>query len=184
MLDRGVPTINMKVTSGAVYIVRNPLDVVISFAHHFGIDIDTAIARMNRAGLETDVHEHAVHEVYGSWSQNVMSWTAKPHRAIYVMRYEDMLARPEATFQGLAEHLLIEATEDEIGRAIELASFDKAKEQEKAQGYRERPMLSPTFFREGRAEQWREVLSEAQVARIVAARREQMARFSYVPDGF
>jgi hypothetical protein len=40
VLDRGHPTINMGATSGAIYIVRNPLDVVISFAPHFGIDLD------------------------------------------------------------------------------------------------------------------------------------------------
>jgi hypothetical protein len=183
VLDQGIPTINMKVTSGAVYIVRNPLDVAISFAHHFGVDIDTAIQRMNRAGMETDVNEQAVHEVYGSWSQNVMSWTHKQHPTIHVMRYEDMLAAPPATFRGLADHLLIDASDEEICRALDLSSFEKAKAQEKAKGYRERPLLSPAFFREGRAEQWRDVLSEGQVVRIVEAHREQMARFDYVPDG-
>jgi hypothetical protein len=183
VLDRGVPTVNMKVTSGAVYIVRNPLDVAISFAHHFGVDIDEAIRRMGRKGVETDVTDTVVYEVYGSWSQNVMSWTHKPHPAIYVMRYEDMLASPHETFKRLAQHLLIAADDDAIARALELSSFDKAKEQEQAKGYRERPMQSPAFFREGRAEQWREVLNPDQVARIVAAHREQMARFDYVPDG-
>lgn len=184
VLDRGVPTINMKVTAGAVYIVRNPLDVVISFAHHFGIEIDEAIRRMNQKGVETDVAGTVVYEVYGSWSQNVMSWTHKPHPAIYVMRYEDMLSAPEATFKGLAEHLLIGAGDQEIARALELSSFEKAKEQEQAKGYRERPIQSAAFFREGRAGQWREILSPEQVIRIVAAHREQMARFDYVPEGF
>lgn len=184
VLDRGVPTINMKVTSGAVYIVRNPLDVAISFAHHFNIDIDTAIERMSQPGLETDVHEHVVHEVYGSWSENVMSWTRKSHPAIYVMRYEDMLLLPQATFRGLANHLLIGATDDEIDCAIDLSAFEKAKEQEKQKGYRERPIQSLAFFRQGGTGQWREVLSGAQIARLVAAHREQMARFGYLPEGF
>jgi hypothetical protein len=184
VLDRGIPTINMKVTSGAVYIVRNPLDVAISLAHHFDIDIDTAITRMNQPGLETDVHELAVHEVYGSWSENVMSWTRKSHPAIYVMRYEDMLSLPQATFRGLANHLLIQATDEEIDRAIELSAFERAKQQEKQKGYRERPIQSLAFFRHGGAGQWREMLTEAQIARLVTVHREQMARFGYVPEGF
>lgn len=184
VLDHGINTINLAVTAGAIYIVRNPLDVVISFAHHFGMDIDTAITRMGRKGVETEVNEQVAYEVYGSWSENVLSWTRKPHRALYVMRYEDMLASPEATFGGLARHLLIEASDEQILHAIKHSAFEKSKAQEQANGYRERPKASKAFFREGRAEQWRETLSEKQVRRLVADHREQMERFGYVPTGY
>ena len=42
----GVPLVTMECTAGAIYILRNPLDVAISFAHHFGIPIDVAIEQM------------------------------------------------------------------------------------------------------------------------------------------
>lgn len=184
VLDHGVPTISMAVTAGAVYIVRNPLDVAVSFAHHFGIDIDRAITRMNRKGLETDVNAHTAYEVYGSWSQNVMSWTHKPHDAILVLRYEDMLSRPMETFRSLADHLVIQASDEQIAQAMELSSFERAKEQERQRGYRERPQQSKAFFREGRAEQWRDALSPDQIGRLVTEHREQMARFDYAPDGY
>lgn len=173
----------MGATSGAIYIVRNPLDVVISFAHHFGIDLDAAIDKMGRRGLETDITEHAVYEVYGSWSENVMSWTRKPHRAIYVMRYEDMLQRPLETFRGLCRHLLLDPSDAELEHAIDLSSFEQAKAQENQKGYRERPNQSKAFFRAGHAGQWRHELSQQQISQIVADNREQMARFGYVPDG-
>jgi hypothetical protein len=183
VLDRGHPTINMSVTSGAIYIVRNPLDVVISYSHHFACTLDQAIQRMGNKGAETDANEHVAYEVYGSWSENVSSWTRKPHPAIHVVRYEDMIADPNTAFGKLAAHLRIEATERQVARAVELASFETAKRQEQEKGYRERPANSKAFFREGRAEQWRETLAAQQVARIVADHREQMARFSYVPEG-
>jgi hypothetical protein len=92
VVDRGHITINFAVTSGAIYIVRNPLDVAISYAHHLGKSIDFAIDFMNLKNAEALGSEKHVYEVYGSWSQHVLSWTRKPHPAIYVMRYEDMLA--------------------------------------------------------------------------------------------
>ena len=183
VMDFGTPTINMRVTAGAVYIVRNPLDAVISNAHHFTIDIDAAITRLGRRGEETEVTQHTAYEVYGSWSENVSSWTAKPHRAILAVRYEDMLAEPVKTFRKLANHLMIEASNTQLEQAIELSSFERAKKQEQEKGYRERPENSKAFFREGRAEQWRDVLNEAQIARIVSDHREQMARFGYIPAG-
>ncbi|MBD3668281.1 MAG: sulfotransferase domain-containing protein, partial [Kangiella sp.] len=42
----GVDLHNMDVTAGGIYVLRNPLDVVLSMTHHFGEDIDGAIARM------------------------------------------------------------------------------------------------------------------------------------------
>jgi hypothetical protein len=107
VVDRGHITINFAVTSGAIYIVRNPLDVAISYAHHLGKPIDFAIDFINLKNAEALGNARHVYEVYGSWSQHVLSWTRKPHPAIYVMRYEDMLAEPQKTFGALARHLLL-----------------------------------------------------------------------------
>src|SRR5206468_5896926 len=82
MSDRGHPTINLSVTTGAVYIVRNPLDVVLSYAPHMGLDIDRAIERMATPGVETGVTEKMVYEVWGSWSEHVESWTRNERSAI------------------------------------------------------------------------------------------------------
>jgi hypothetical protein len=182
--DRGSVTINFAVTSGAIYIVRNPLDVAISYAHHIGRSIDEAIDLMALEGAETRVTEKQVYEVFGSWSEHVRSWTRKPHPAIYVMRYEDMLADPKKTFGGLVEHLLIEARPRQIAKAIQRSSFKNLQEQERESGFRERPeKASADFFREGRAEQWKEVLTKAQIDRIVKDHGEQMERFGYLPTG-
>src|SRR5580704_8178214 len=58
--DRGCSTINMSVTSGAIYIVRNPLDVAISFAHHMNNPIDETITAMATDNVETDINDLAV----------------------------------------------------------------------------------------------------------------------------
>lgn len=180
-VDRGSTTIDFEVTAGAVYIVRNPLDVVISLAHHLGQPVDRAIAIMGTRNIELDVTDIQVHEVIGSWSQHVLSWTRKPHQAIYVMRYEDMLAAPKATFDALARHLLMAPTAAQLADAIDRSSFDRLRAQEEADGFRERPQHLNCFFREGRAGQWKDILTSQQVDRIVRDHREQMARFGYLP---
>jgi hypothetical protein len=179
--DRGSTTINSAVTSGAVYIVRNPLDVAISYAHHLGRSIDDTIDAMAIENFETSVGDEAVYEVYGSWSQHVLSWTRKPHQAIYVMRYEDMLAEPARIFGGLARHLLLDVTPDQIGQAIDRASFERLRAQEDQKGFREKPKPAERFFREGRAGQWKDTLTPRQIDRVVRDHGEQMARFDYLP---
>ncbi len=182
LIDRGHSTINFAVTAGAVYIVRNPLDVAVSYAHHMGKPVDVAIEMMAAQDIETLGSDKAVYEVYGSWTQHVWSWTRNPHRALYVMRYEDMLADPARSFGGLARHLLLDPTPDQLREAIELSSFERLQTQEKQRGFRERPEYSDqNFFREGRAGQWKEVLTQAQIDRVVHDHGEQMRRFDYLP---
>ena len=178
--DRGHPVINFNVTSGAVYVVRNPLDVAISFAHHMNKDIDTAIEHMAIENYETPVTDKSVYEIYGSWSQHVESWTRRPHRAIHIMRYEDMLAEPDKTFDKLARFLLLAPNDAQLAGAIERASFKRLQEQEAAHGFREKPEKAKNFFREGRAGQWREQLTRRQIRKIVKAHHKQMERFDYL----
>ena len=182
VVDRGTTTINFEVTAGAIYVVRNPLDIAISYAHHLDCTIDRAIEIMGTHNAELPVTEKQVHEVYGSWSQHVLSWTRKPHQAIYVMRYEDMLAQPEKTFGALAQHLLISPNPAQLSAAINHSSFENLRAQEDRDGFRERPAHAERFFRDGRAEQWKEVLTPQQVARIVTDHGAQMKRFGYLPE--
>jgi hypothetical protein len=179
--DRGHININFSVTAGAIYIVRNPLDVTISYAHHLSRSIDAAIDLMNLKNAETGVTDKQVYELYGSWSQHVLSWTRKPHPAIFVMRYEDMLAESQKTFGALARHLLFKPSDSELADAIKRSSFEQLREQEEKDGFRERPEKAERFFREGRAGQWKEILTPAQIKRIIDAHGEQMARFGYLP---
>jgi hypothetical protein len=181
VVDRGQPIINFAITSGAIYIVRNPLDVVISLSHHINKPLDETIRVMATRDVETPINETRVHEVWGSWSQHVDSWTRKPHRAIYVMRYEDMLNEPGKTFGALARHLLLNPTAAELDLAIKRSSFESLRDQEGEEGFREKPAHAERFFREGRAEQWKDVLTPQQVDAIVGAHGEQMNRFGYLP---
>lgn len=182
VMDRGHSTINFAVTSGAIYVVRNPLDVAISYAHHMNNSIDFAIERLGTENMETDITEKTVYEVYGSWSQHVWSWTRAPHRTVHVMRYEDMLADPYKAFGELTQHLLLASSPEQLAQAIDHSSFEKLKQQEDKEEFREKPKVAERFFREGRSGQWKEVLAPLQVERIIRDHGEQMKRFGYLKD--
>jgi hypothetical protein len=178
-----VATINMAVTHGAVYVVRNPLDVVVSYAHHQGLGIDAMIQVLNADMFRTPTNEVNVYEVMGSWSQHVASWTAAASPMMHVMRYEDMAADPFAAFGALAQFMRIQATPETIARAVRHADFKEAAAMEKAAGFKERTPAQDRFFRSGTTGQWRDALTPDQIAAVVGAHREQMERFGYVPEG-
>jgi hypothetical protein len=76
---------------------------------------------------------------------------------------------------------LFKPNDGELADAIDRSSFERLREQEEKEGFRERPKKAERFFREGRTGQWKEVLTPAQIQRIVDAHGEQMQRFGYLP---
>ncbi|MGE0154562.1 MAG: sulfotransferase domain-containing protein [Reyranellaceae bacterium] len=180
-LDHGHPCIDMSVTSGAIYVVRNPLDVAPSLADHFGLTLDQAIAQMADAEARTLNLKHRVPDVMSSWSNHVRSWTAQRNPRLHVMRYEDMLERPLPTFTQLTRFLGLAVPADRIERAIRFSSFDTLRSLEKRQGFVERSSHSQAFFRQGEAGAWRKILTPQQVQRLCADHREQMQAFGYWP---
>jgi len=183
-LDYGHPLINMAVSAGAIYILRNPLDVAISFAHFRGVPIDQVIDDMATPGFGVATNRQNVRVVTGSWSEHVKSWTDRPHPVVLVQRYEDLVDKPKESFAAVARHLLITPTPEQLDKAIALAHFDRLREKEAAAGFVEKPETSAEpFFRAGRPGQWREVLTSAQVERIVSAHRPVMKKFGYLPEG-
>ena len=182
LLDHGVPLINMGVSAGAIYVVRNPLDVAISFAHFRDVSVDQAISDMQTPFFGRSTDADFVRTITGSWSEHVTSWTERPSSAVLVVRYEDLIDRPEPAFRAIAEHLLMRPTAEQLSRAIAMSRFATLQGSERASGFKEKPETSKElFFREGRAGQWQEQLSKAQVARVHAAHGPTMSRFGYLP---
>lgn len=180
----GHPLHNAEVTAGAVYVVRNPLDVAVSMTHHFGLTVDEAIERLGNDEVATANDAMFVTQLLGSWSFHVRSWAGLASERILIVRYEDLLEKPAKHFAKVAKLVGMGQDRARIDRAIRHAGFGTLSSLEKKHGFVEASDKATRFFRTGRMNQWREVLGREQVQRIVDAHREQMARFGYVPNGY
>jgi hypothetical protein len=176
----GFSTINLDATLAAIYVVRNPLDVAISYAHHSAQSIDHIIAHMADPVLQLPASEQRVYEVLGSWSSHVASWMSVFDRPVFIMRYEDMLRSPLVVFGRLAGFLRLAPTRDQLQRAIDKSSFSELRRQEQEKGFSEKPAAAKRFFRTGTADQWRDVLTKEQVQRVVYAHAPMMQRAGYL----
>lgn len=180
----GEPLVGREATLGALYIVRNPLDVAPSAANHWHVSMDEAIARMGRhdMALASDGKKlnKQVRQKLLSWSQHVLSWADAPGLNRLVIRYEDMLAAPIGTFTQAARFLQQPCDAARIGKAVRFSDFQVLSRQETEKGFRERPTEAGRFFRQGKSGGWRKQLTAAQAARIVADHGEVMRRFGYL----
>jgi hypothetical protein len=176
------PLHNSAVTSGAIYVVRNPLDVAISLANYFDYSLNEAIDYMAEDMTGTPGEARHVPQVISSWSVHVESWTARGEAGVLVLRYEDLLDNPLKGFRKVESFLGVKKDPARLKKAVRFSAFEQLKQQERKDGFIEKHENAKVFFRRGRRDQWRDRLDEEQVARIVDRHREQMARFRYLPD--
>jgi hypothetical protein len=171
-----VPTINENVTAGAVYLVRDPRDVAISFAAMFKKSLDEVVDGMGHktwiSSGQTD--QNSGYEVVGSWSENVASWRERP--ATMIIRYEDLVAAPHKWFAQLARHLEMRVDLLQIARAVEACSFDRMQ----AEARKSTSAFDGAQIRVGKSGQWEGRMSAAQIDRIVADHHEEMRIFGYL----
>lgn len=180
---KGYPLHNWQVSSGAIYIVRNPLDVAVSLKHYFDYSYDEAIAYMAEPLSGTPNEPENVPQVISSWSQHVNSWT-QGGRNMLVLRYEDMIAHPQRSFRKIESLLGVKKDVKRLAKAIRFSSFSQLKKQEQAKGFSEKHENAGQFFRQGKTNAWQDELSPKQIRQVVNDHREQMERFKYVPEGF
>ena len=192
-------------TAGVVYLVRNPLDVAVSYAHHLQKSIDDTVRWMNdpaaaeaevAGGIHTQVPQPLL-----TWSGHVSSWLDQEELPIHVARYEDLLADPTAAFGAIVRFAGLgrgdgthagergrsslpgrSSTSARLARAVDHAAFSRLRAQEEASGFFEKQPTAPSFFRAGVAGSWRNVLDSRQVRALVDAHGPVMARLGYLHE--
>ncbi len=181
-LPSGEPLLG-RAARAAIYMVRDPRDVAISFAHHVGTTIDEAIALLNRTdsvlspgrtGLEGQLRQQL-----RSWSGHVTSWLDQADIPVHLVRYEDLIADAVAHFRRALAFVGHETGLGEIERAVRHADFSQLQRQERASGFAERQRGATPFFRAAKVGSWRNVLSPRQSACIENMHAAVMDRLGY-----
>lgn len=177
-LADGTPLMGRAAT-GALYLVRDPRDVAVSLAYHASVDFAEAIRRLNSATHALKAGNSQVRQRLGSWSDHVQSWLQQQDTATLCLRYEDMLADTAGELRRALDFLQVQVDEPRLQRAVAHADFAQLQQQEKDKGFRERMSETALFFRSGRAGDWREHLTEAQVRQIEDCHGQTMLQLGY-----
>lgn len=183
-LPDGRPMFPPEVTIGALYFVRNPLDVCVSYAHHSGHQLcDKTLRSMGNPNFcvagRQDRHQEQLRQKMMNWSGHVLSWADAPAQRVLVVRYEDMKAHTEDTFTAAARFIGLPTEPKRIRKAIEFSRFEELKRQEESKGFRERTRAEQSFFRQGETGAGRKTLTREQIEIISRDHAEVMKRFGY-----
>jgi hypothetical protein len=152
-----------------IHIVRHPGDVAISCADFYEISLDEAIGRLLHPGLTIDGRPQRGFEVFGSWAEHTRMWLDERGVPILRVRYADMVSSAGERVREILSFVGLKVDERRIADAVEFTRFDRMQAQEEQGGFVEfsSSSTSPRFFRKGQANQWREVLTPEQAARLI-----------------
>jgi aryl sulfotransferase len=180
-VDTGAPLFPADLTLGVVYIIRNPLDLAGSCAHHWGTSLAAAVERMcgGPAAAGPGLPDQLSQQL-GSWSRHVRSWVDDCGAPVHVVRYEDLSVDPDGVFGGVVRSCGLDYDEEQVKKAVAFSAFAELQRQETSVGFRERSTATPgRFFRRGEVGSWRDELPGRLAERLLAAHHETMGRFGY-----
>lgn len=182
-LANGFPIFDDSSIGKFIHIMRNPLDVLPSFAHHLGISVAEAWDKMKNptmalAGGTEDANQFM--ELVLSWDLYTSTWikyrNERPDK-ILILRYEDLIAFPITSFSKVVKHVGLNFDENILIKAINWSSFDAMKSEEAARedGFREAAAPDRPFFRKG-------IVGSGKEEVPVAIRQEMYERWQVLLD--
>ncbi len=171
-----VPLFPQLISGPSVYLMRNPIDVVPSFARHSANTIDDMLLLMqdDRHAFASNAEKNSMIGFLSSWTNHVKSWTQAPDTI--VIRYEDLLDNPHYWFAEILKQFGYEINLDRLDDAIERVSLDNLRKLEEQNGFNE-VGRNDVFFGGTK-----EKLNPAQISKVVDAFGTVMSEHGYLEE--
>ncbi len=183
---------NSNNTAGYIYIVRDPRDVAISWAKHSNLNYDESINFMlsfnsciEWAKANSELPDHIKPRTFlSSWDEHVESWTNNDLLVPkLILKYEDLVYKKKETLDEIVcffeknFKVKFNLTKTKITNIIKTTNFETLKSQEGKFGFEEAE--SGAFFRQGKKNQWKNILNVQQINKLEDKFRDFMNKFGY-----
>ena len=187
------PFTNKRNTKAAIYIVRDPRNVITSLSHHNSLSILDALDFLtdsNQISVKNEWggKEFGIATVLGSWADHLKSWRNLNFAPILIVRYEDLINDIKKTFMSILNFLnnLMEIKIDEkkIINTIDSCSFDVLSNKEKNEGFIESVTHKESkkrlkFFNLGKKNNWKNLLDSEIQKKIKEEFYKEMEELNY-----
>ena len=181
---------------GAIYVVRDPRNVITSLKNHYELNDNQAYSWMiNENNYLYDIHNfeedgYSDFQFISSWSTNYKSWKVQKKIPIKIIKYEDLLKETYLIFKDLINfiNMIVNNSEhinkDKLKKVIDSTLFDKLRKEEQDKGFTESVLSRDgkrkiPFFNLGPKNDWNKILNIKMVKKIEKVFAESMKDLSY-----
>ena len=181
---------DLKNTLGAIYIVRDPRNVVTSFAHHYNLNIEQATDTLIDKFRWLVKTEKMYKTFLGSWNVNYNSWKQLNKRFMLV-KYEDLVNKKKTTLIKIFKFIQTLNNEElkidmvKLNKVIKSTEFHKMKTLEQKNFFTESIVDSDTgkrkiFFNLGPQNDWKKILDDKSRRKIENSFKKEMFELGYL----
>ena len=186
-------------TLGAIYIVRDPRNVLSSLKNHYSFDDDTALKMITdkTRSLMSNNGSHASLTYISSWAENYSSWFKNNQFRRLFVKYEDLINNKYETFRDIIvfSNTLMNRVEGvnktKLQKAIETTNFNILKKKEVSEIFEGeessfknwRKFHSENknlFFNLGPENNWRKILDSKVSDEIEKNFKKEMKQLDYL----
>ena len=162
-----------------IYMVRDPREVLVSYASHNNISINELLDHF----ISNNILYKIKTETIINWGLHYRSWKSFKSVPSLILKYEDLIQEPRNSFikliTFLSNYIDIQIDNEVIEKTIEIIRFDKLKKLEKESGFHEAPKNN-IFFRSGKIDSWKEILTKVQIKKVEDAFHTNMKELGYI----
>jgi len=181
-------------TLGAIYLVRDPRDVLVSYSRHLNMSIEETlkfVLEEDHKGWLTEHKKDIIGEIRGNWAQNYNSWKNFYLEEKVIIRYEDLISDTFNVFYKIVVFLsklfskhsfFLKVDKKKIEKCIEFSDFNKLKNLEKEKGFVENFNKKNLFFNQGKINQWQNILDEKTVYKLEKKFKKEMIELGYLSN--
>ena len=192
------PFTDLKNTLGVIYIVRDPRNVVLSYADFGTKTLDFYCSQMiekNYIGGNPTASINAANRTLvlsGTWASNYNSWKSfKDQNKYLLVKYEELITKPEKCFLRILEfvHRLgkskFQVNQIKFENTLKTTTFEYLKKKEKKDGFLEasnnkRTKKKIDFFDKGPGRNWKNELNINIKNKIEIAFKKEMVELEYL----
>ena len=142
-------------TLGAVYIVRDPRNVLLSMSNYYGITNNLALEMMKSEKFNLKDEDSLVVDYVGSWNLHYNSWKFLDKK-IMTIRYEDLVSKTQEVILSIFKFIetliksQIKIDQKKLSNSINSTKFEKLKSLENDGQFTENRFLKgQAFFNKG-----------------------------------
>ena len=182
-----------KNTLGAIYIIRDPRNVITSLSNHYQISIEEAFEFMKddqRAIYSKVNNRYLGFQFLMSWSLNQKSWVDNKKFPVLLIKYEDLVGETFFVFKNIIQFVnkLMNSKQafnkDKAVNAIKNTSFEKLQNLEKQYGFSEAVTKKGTkeklrFFNLGKANNYQNILSKNLINKMNNEYKKELEKYNY-----
>tara|TARA_B100000989_G_scaffold286543_1_gene255279 strand:+ start:4874 stop:5713 length:840 start_codon:yes stop_codon:yes gene_type:complete len=154
---------------GVIYVVRDPRDVLISFAHHNDETIEETSKKIKDNYIIDGDTKNKIPVYMGSWAFHYNSWKEfKKNDRYFLIKYEDLILNKKRNFKKILNFIKkltnaqFEIQDQKIEKIIKQIEFNSLKKLEQKVGFKEarkdKKGNKINFFREGKTKEWQKKL--------------------------